>query len=173
MGRFWGFAPLPASREKGVFWGLSPFTRFAGKKGFYIFGTSVFIVFNRRPFPEPPPPLCAADCLPPPTFLATTSITSETESDDDEEDVISTSLTPPPETDLPLPASTSLKLKSRLYKRNTRGADTMNPAKKSLKKVPKLLLSSLLLAKNLSLRKSNIHKKTPTIAPNTSGFLIK
>jgi hypothetical protein len=55
------------------------------------------------------------------------------ESDDDEDDVISTSLMAPPETDLPLPASTSLKLKSRLYKRNARGADTMNPAKKSLK----------------------------------------
>jgi hypothetical protein len=52
--------------------------------------------------------------------------------DDDEDDVISTSLTAPPENDFP-PDSTSLKLKSRLYKRNTRGADMMNPAKKSLK----------------------------------------
>ena len=154
----------------GRFWGFAPFTRFAGKKGRYIFGTSVFIVLNRRPFPLPPR---CADCFPPPTFFATSSMTSETESDDDEDDVISTSLIAPPETDLPLPASTSLKLKSRLYNKKTRGADTMNPAKKSLKYVPKLLLSSLLLAKNLSLRKSNIHKKTPTIAPNTSGFLIK
>lgn len=156
----------------GSFLGVRPFYPLRGKKGRYILGTSVFIVLNRRPFPEPPPPLCA-DCFPPPTFFATSSMTSETESDDDEDDVISISLMAPPETDLPLPASTSLKLKSRLYNKKTRGADTMNPAKKSLKYVPKLLLSSLLLAKNLSLRKSNIHKKTPTIAPNTSGFLIK